>query len=309
VLGGGNDQTLSVHFTPTDTTDYSDASAAVTINVQQATPIVTWAAPASILYGTQLSTTQLDASAAWTVGGVGGSVAGSFTYTPGAGTVLPAGAAQTLSAAFTPSDTVDYTTASGTTVVTVVPDADLAVTIAGPTTGLSGQNLVYTVTATNNGASSATGVVVTASLPPIPADVIFVSTSTGVTPDGSGTLTFNPGNLAVGASISYVITLQPTQSAAADSPLVTAADVAGNELDPSLSNNTAQISTTVKIPVDLAITQFTAAPDTVQIGDELTYSVNVINNGPFPTTGVTVTSPLGAGALVSTEMPVFCNVC
>ena len=38
ILAAGNDQTLSVIFTPTDTTDYTTATATVTINVLQATP-------------------------------------------------------------------------------------------------------------------------------------------------------------------------------------------------------------------------------------------------------------------------------
>ena len=61
--GAGNDQTLSVLFTPTDTTDYTTASATVTINVLQATPTITWANPSDIVYGTALSGTQLDATA------------------------------------------------------------------------------------------------------------------------------------------------------------------------------------------------------------------------------------------------------
>jgi uncharacterized repeat protein (TIGR01451 family) len=296
ILHPGSNQNLSVTFTPTDSTDYNPTSDSVTINVSKATPIITWADPAEMLYGTPLSATQLDATTAWPVGGVNGPVAGSFTYTPAAGTVLRAGAAQTLSAAFAPSDPADYNPASATTTVTVVPDTDLSVTIAGPATGLADQVLVYTVTATNNGPSPATGVVVTVALPPTPTDVRVVSTSIGVTPGPTGTITFDPGNLASGATVSYVITVQPTLAAAADSPLITTAGVAGNQVDPNPSNNQAQISTAVKIPVELAITQFTAAPNTVQIGDDLTYSVSVINSGPFAATEVTVTSPLGAGA-------------
>ena len=55
-----------------------------------------------------------------------------------------------------------------------------------------GANLVYTITAANNGLSDATNVVVTDTLP---ANVNFVSATGGVTPDASGTLTFNLGNL------------------------------------------------------------------------------------------------------------------
>ena len=51
------------------------------------------------------SATQLNATA---------SVPGTFVYTPAAGTVLNAGAAQTLSVTFTPTDAANYTTATAT---------------------------------------------------------------------------------------------------------------------------------------------------------------------------------------------------
>src|SRR5207247_7571113 len=76
----------------------------------QTTPTITWAAPASITSGTALSGTQLNATA---------SVPGTFVYTPPAGTVLPVGAGQTLSVTFTPTDTVNYTTATKSVLITV----------------------------------------------------------------------------------------------------------------------------------------------------------------------------------------------
>ena len=79
IFGAGNNQTLSVAFTPNDTTDYTTATATATINVLPATPTISWTNPANIVYGTALSATQLDATA---------SVPGTFTYTPAAGTVL-----------------------------------------------------------------------------------------------------------------------------------------------------------------------------------------------------------------------------
>lgn len=180
-----------------------------------------------------------------------------------------------------------------TTSTTVVPSADLAIQLTGPTSGLVGQNLVYTITATNKGLSPATGVIVTDQLPPLPKDVTFISATGGVTPDGTGKLTFNTGNLASGASVSYSITVQPTVAAVADPPLVDTASITGNEFDPNPANNSKSLSITVSPAVDLAITQFTAAPDPVQIGDNLTYTIVVTNNGPSTATGVTVTSPLG----------------
>ena len=78
--------------------------------MNQVKPTITWAAPAAITQGTALSATQLDATA---------SVPGTFVYTPPIGTVLAAGAAQTLSVTFTPTDATDYTTATATTTITV----------------------------------------------------------------------------------------------------------------------------------------------------------------------------------------------
>ena len=132
VLNIGNGQTLSVTFTPTDTVDYTPATASVIINVQKATPVISWSNPADIDYGTALSGTQLNASCG---------VAGSFAYTPASGTVLNAGNSQTLSVTFTPTDTVDYNTATASVSINI-NKAGLTVT-ANNASKVYGQNLVF----------------------------------------------------------------------------------------------------------------------------------------------------------------------
>jgi len=82
--------------------------------VAKATPVITWPAPAPIPYGTPLSATQLDATAA--VGGI--AVPGMLAYNPPAGTVLAPGV-QTLNVTFTPTDTNDYATVSASVMITV----------------------------------------------------------------------------------------------------------------------------------------------------------------------------------------------
>ena len=84
-----------------------------TLTVGQATPVITWAPPTAISYDTALSATQLDATA---------SVAGTFTYTPAAGTILSAGLNQ-LSVNFIPTDAVDYTMQTATVNLVVIPAA------------------------------------------------------------------------------------------------------------------------------------------------------------------------------------------
>src|SRR5439155_5717855 len=89
--------TLSVTFTPTDTTAYATATQTVQLIVSQSSPIITWATPAGITYGTALSNAQLNATA---------SMPGTLVYTPAAGTV-PASGNDTLTVTFTPTDTTN----------------------------------------------------------------------------------------------------------------------------------------------------------------------------------------------------------
>ncbi len=128
VAAAGTTETLSVTFTPTDATDYTTATATTTLTVNaKITPTITWDKPADITYGTALSGTQLDAKA---------SVAGTYVYTPAAGTVPNAGT-DTLSVTFTPTDTAAYNGATGTTTLTV-NQAKPTVTWAAPASIVQG---------------------------------------------------------------------------------------------------------------------------------------------------------------------------
>ena len=89
--------------------NYSFSYVAGSVTVGKATPTITWATPAAISYGTALSAAQLNASSA---------TAGSFVYTPAAGTVLAAGT-QTLSVTLNPTDSTDYNPATQTVSLTV----------------------------------------------------------------------------------------------------------------------------------------------------------------------------------------------
>ena len=83
-------------------------------------PTITWATPAAITYGTALGSAQLNATA---------SVAGTFVYSPAAGTVLAVGA-HTLTATFTPTNTTLYTTATATVTLTVTAASGGTTTVA-----------------------------------------------------------------------------------------------------------------------------------------------------------------------------------
>jgi hypothetical protein len=144
-------QTLSVTLTPTDTTDYATATTSVTIMVGKATPVITWANPASIAYGTPLTATQLSAAA---------NVAGTFLYAPAAGSILGVGP-QTLSTTFTPNDAVDYTGATKTVPLTVTQaSTTTTITSVSPNPALPGNPVMIAVSVTGStNASAPTGTV------------------------------------------------------------------------------------------------------------------------------------------------------
>src|SRR6202000_475520 len=132
ILPVGTD-TLSVTFTPTDITNQSVVTKTVQIVVTQAAPVITWNPPASITFGTALSATQLNATA---------SVAGTFVYTPAAGTI-PAAGNDTLSVTFTPPDATSYSTVTKTVSITV-NQASSTVTWSNPASIVYGTALSAT---------------------------------------------------------------------------------------------------------------------------------------------------------------------
>jgi hypothetical protein len=222
VLKAGS-QTLSVTFTPADTTAYSSDTATVTLTVNRAKPVITWAAPTAITTDTALSSTQLDAAS---------NVAGTFAYSPAAGTVLAAGS-QTLSVTFTPADTTDYSIATQTVKLAVnqaIATLSINATSVGFGEVLLGTPATQTVTLTSTGTASVTvnsailvGVGFTMSAPTFPATL---------TPGQSATLNleFDPTVLGAAAG-TLTISSTSSSSAAAAIPLTGTGISASYEVD------------------------------------------------------------------------------
>lgn len=124
-----------------------DASGAITSSIDEfsslsvtvdplITPILTWADPAGITYGTALGPAQLNATT---------TVPGSFAYSQAAGTVLNAGAGQTLTVTFTPDDLVNYNPVTATVTIDVAP-ATLLVSVGSATRVYGQENPTFGVT-------------------------------------------------------------------------------------------------------------------------------------------------------------------
>ena len=202
-------QTLSVVFTPTDTQTYSSETATVALNVAQANPVVTWAAPATIQAGTALSATQLNATA---------SVPGTFLYNPAAGAVLAAGV-QALTATFSPTDLTDYasatahnslTVASGSPAPTPTPSPTPSpspsptpspTSCGGPTVNLNSGMSQSTLQGTISSAPDCSLIVFTAGTYNITAQISIPCPKTGLTITGPGVAWPGPYTATLNGSV------------------------------------------------------------------------------------------------------------
>ena len=160
--------TLSVTFTPTDPAAYTSATDTTQLVVTKATPILTWATPAPVAVGTRLSNTQLDAAATTPQGAP---LAGTYVYTPAAGTRMTPAGVYTLSVTFTPTDTADYTTATATVQLLVGNAGFTTISGAGayPDCCFFNQPTPYTITVGGTNNRTPTGTV----------EVIFNNTVVG----------------------------------------------------------------------------------------------------------------------------------
>jgi len=99
-----------------------------TFAIAKATPVLAWSPPSTTVYGTPLSAAQLTAAAT----GVGdAALAGTFTYTPGSGTVLGPGT-QTVSVSFLPADAANYTGAGTSAPIAVLYNTAVGHTLLAP---------------------------------------------------------------------------------------------------------------------------------------------------------------------------------
>lgn len=178
-----NAGSYSVVATVADATYTGSASG--TLSVAKASSTITWAAPSGITYGTVLSSTQLNATA---------SVSGTFTYTPAAGTVLHAGSGQTLQATFTPTDTVNYATATKSVTLSVAK----APLIAQATNQQRGQGA----------ADPALGISYTGFVNGDTAAVLDVRPTASTTATTASTAGQYPITLSGGSDADYAFTLQ-----------------------------------------------------------------------------------------------------
>lgn len=172
--------------------------------------------------------------------------------------------------------------------VIVGPVAELGIVKDGPATVAADGDVTYTLTVTNNGPDDATGVTIEDRLP---AGAVFVSADAGCG-EASGTVTCAVGDLAVSDSAERQITVKVPR-ALADTTIVNAASVHGNEGDDEPENDSDEVETKAGPSADVAIVK--SGPPAVAANGTVAWSLLVTNSGPSTATGVTVDDALPAG--------------
>jgi uncharacterized repeat protein (TIGR01451 family) len=174
------------------------------------------------------------------------------------------------------------------------PGSDLSLTlVANPISTTVGGNLVYTLTASNAGPSSAENVTIVQTLP---AGIQYLQStpSQGAATLSGATLTINLGTLNAGSNATVTVDAFPTQTGF----FTSTASVGYPGTDPNPNNNNASASVLVSRPTaDIAVTM-TATPTSVPVGGQVTYTIGVTNRGPSVASAVTLTNFLPANATV-----------
>jgi uncharacterized repeat protein (TIGR01451 family) len=175
-------------------------------------------------------------------------------------------------------------TGEGATTTMVIPGS-LTATKTGPETANITEIVNYEITVTNDGEGALTDVTITDT---VPEGLTFFSGVPGPTAD----TTWNLGTLEAGGS--RTIMVAATADTAGDYSLpVSVTSAEGATAD-------ASVDTTIVAP-DLAVTK-TVSADSFLVGEEVTFTVEVTNNGDGPAFNAAVSDTLPAGlTLVSSD--------
>ena len=175
--------------------------------------------------------------------------------------------------------------------ITVENQTDLVVIkTVDDATPAEGDVITYTITVTNNGPATATGVSVTDVLPD---GVTYMSD------DGGGAYDSTTGVWDVGSLISgeaVALNIQATVDTGTSGSVITnvVTDVEADQDDSNATQDDPDVDISIDSDTDLAVTK-TVDNNTPVVGATITYTITVTNNGPAMATNVSLTDPLPEG--------------
>ena len=136
----------------------------------------------------------------------------------------------------------------------------------------------------------------------LPTGAVFVDSmhppgvTVGVSPDGT-TVTASLGTIAAGDSETITLIVRPaTTGAIQNSATVTAVQADGN-----LLNNTVVTTSNITPSADVAVTA-SSQPPTILLGQGVTFTFDVVNEGPSDSSGIVLTTVIPTGVSVGSVL-------
>ncbi|MDO9408551.1 hypothetical protein [Patulibacter sp.] len=204
----------------------------------------------------------------------------------------------------TTSTDTDAANDRATATIPVIETVDLATTLTSdPATVRAGQNLTLTATVTNNGPGRPEAPRVTV---PIPAGTTFVSAPAGCALNAAGSAVvcdLTPAELDKGESVTRAIVVKVGDAPPAS--LAASATASTTSTDTNAGNDRATLTVPVQRDVDLGIT-LSADPGTTSVGEDVTLTAVIKNDGAGRPTDPKVTVPLPTGTTVVGPLPAGC---
>lgn len=183
-----------------------------------------------------------------------------------------------------------------------IADVSLTKTVSNGTPNV-GDNVTYTITATNDGPDAATNLTVDDTLP---TGVTYVSDTPSVGTYNNTTGVWTIGTLANGASATLqIVASVDSTGTKTNTAQVTAADQADSDSTPNNGVATEDDQDSADVTPQIADVSLTKAVSnaTPNVGDNVTFTLTLANAGPDSATNVTVGDSLPAGMTFVSSTP------
>ncbi|MBO9732900.1 MAG: DUF11 domain-containing protein [Chitinophaga sp.] len=197
-----------------------------------------------------------------------------------------------------PPDFENTNPVNATAVTLVRKQADLVIVKSGPANIAAGQNISYQLLVTNRGISDVTHALISDAVPAGVAITNVTATTTGNASAGTAVVNGNnitlTGDIVAGIGNSIIVKIDGTVNPAATGTITNTATVAPpadvKEMNPA--NNTSSISTIISTNLGLQVSK--SGPASVNILDQITYTIVLTNSGVSDASEVTVTDVVPA---------------
>lgn len=181
----------------------------------------------------------------------------------------------------------------------ITQQADLSINMYGqPSPALPNLPIHYFAEITNHGPNQATNVTLTHQLP---AGVTYSSAgpmngAMGFCTNSGSTVTCEAGNIEPNTTVTFILAV--IVNVPSGTTLENTASITSDLDDPNTQNNSATVSIDVIEEADV-YGYATVEPSFVESGSNVTYTVNVTNNGPTPASSVTLSGTLTPGVALN----------